>query len=405
MRQGINKDNIKYFYIISMTIAFIPRYGDVYVNRHIQLCIGAFWILYVFLEIAINKFRFNVKYNKDVLWMMSSYLVPPLILHAWTIMLMMLGMLSWEYFTTNFGTYIPIMLAISSIYIWGRNAFRVNFYALVLAYIISVTSSIILVSPKIVVDALALAFLGRGVYGYSSAYLELHDIVLPIGFVLTYYIFSNDKLSRKNVVIIICTIFIMILGLKRISVFGVFLAVIFHKIIKRFPKRTQYKICRIAGIVGVGACFLFVWSLIAGDFFWTFIEPLNINFMGRIYYWRALAERCVFSPAFLGLGRNYSYLLFSSELRYMKVGAAHSDILKMYAENGFFMFAYWLWHYLLHMTKRYKKRFSINSSVIYFGISIYLFTMYLTDNVETYFASILFSIIIPVSHALRYDRK
>ena len=126
--------------------------------------------------------------------------------------------------------------------------------------------------------------------------------------------------------------------------------------------------------------------------------------MGRTYYWRALAERCVFSPAFLGLGRNYSYLLFSSELSYMRVGAAHSDILKMYAENGFFMFAYWLWHYLLQMTKRYKKRFSINSAVVYFGISIYLFTMYLTDNVETYFASILFSIIIPVCHALRYDR-
>ena len=86
------------------------------------------------------------------------------------------------------------------------------------------------------------------------------------------------------------------------------------------------------------------------------------------------------------------------------MGAAHSDILKMYAENGFFLFAYWLWHYLMYMTKRYRVRFSQDSALVYFGITIYLFTLYITDNVETYFAAIIFSIIIPICHALRYDR-
>lgn len=74
----------------------------------------------------------------------------------------------------------------------------------------------------------------------------------------------------------------------------------------------------------------------------------------------------------------------------MKVGAAHSDILKMYAENGFIFFTYWLFHYLLNLTKQYKEKFSVDAAVTYFGITIYLFTVYFKDNVETYFASIMF---------------
>lgn len=89
----------------------------------------------------------------------------------------------------------------------------------------------------------------------------------------------------------------------------------------------------------------------------------------------------------------------------MKVGVAHSDILKMYAENGFIFFTYLLFYYLLNLTKWYKEKFSVDADVVYFGITIYLFTIYFTDNVETYFASILFSIIIPASHALKCRKK
>ena len=87
----------------------------------------------------------------------------------------------------------------------------------------------------------------------------------------------------------------------------------------------------------------------------------------------------------------------------MRVGGVHCDILKMYAECGFFVFGYWLWHYLISMIKRYKKRFSIDAAVLYFGLTIYLFVLYLTDNVEIYFASIIFSIIIPFCYALKQE--
>lgn len=399
-----NSNTIKFLYVISLTVSFIPSLGDIVLSKYIQFGIGLFWILFAFLEkVTLNKVRTISNDKSDLKWMVKFYFVPTVIIHIWTIILMAVGVLSWTNFTTNIGTYIPTLLAISSIYIFGEKALKINFYALASAYVISVVSSAVLIGPGIILDGFLKSLGLGGTLNFN--YLELHDIVLSIGLVLTYYIFSNDKLTRKNFVLIILTLIIMILGLKRISVLAVILAVMFHHVIKRFKPETQYRFCRLAGITLMAGCFLFVWLLISGDDFWKIVEPLGINFMGRNYYWKALAERCEFSPTFLGLGRNYSYLLFSGELSYMHVGAAHSDILKMYAENGFIIFTYWLFHYLLKLTKSYKDMFSVDAAVVYFGIALYLFTIYFTDNVETYFAAIMFSIIIPANHAIRSKEK
>lgn len=400
-----NQSFVSFLYIISMIIAFTTRYGDILISKYVQLSIGAFWILYVFLTMAINRFNFNSKYRRDIPWMLRSYLVPSIVLHLWTILLMIIEILSWDYVTSNASVYIPTLLAISSIYLFGEKAFKYNFIALVSSYVLSVLSSAILVGSRIFLYAIMDAYFDtRGILGLSVNYLELHDTVLAIGFVLIYFIFSNEKLTKRNLILIVSTLMIMTLGLKRVSVLGVILAVIFHKVVKGLPENKQYKWCRFAGLVALICCYIFVWVFIEGTGFWDIIAEFGINPRGRSYYWTALAGRCEFSPEFLGLGRNYSYILFGGELSYMRVGAAHCDILKMYAENGFMFFAYWLWHYLLRMTKRYKKRFSMNSALIYFGITIYLFTLYLTDNVEVYFASIIFSIVIPVCHALKNDR-
>lgn len=402
MEKNKNRIATIWLYTLSMVVAYIPRYGRITVGKTLQLSIGLFWLLLAFLRMVVNRFRFNTEYKRDIPWMVGSYLVPSMVLHLWTIVLMIFGVLPWENLTTNISTYIPILLAISSVYMFGKNALRLNFYALAFAYFISVALSAVFIGLSVIPDGVVKAFGGKGVL--KANYLELHDIVLSIGFVLIYYIFSKEKLTKRNVGTILLTVLIMLLGLKRISVLGVFLAVLFHKIVKRYSPKLQYKICRIAGVIAIICCFLFVWFLINAEDFLAFFEQLGVNLKGRNYYWVALATRCEFSPTFLGLGRNYSYLLFSSELEYMNVGAAHSDILKMYAENGFFFFAYWLWHYLLNMTKRYKNRFSADVALVYFGAAVYLFTMYITDNVETYFASTIFSILVPVCYAMQHDR-
>ena len=397
-----NNQILSCIYIVSMTVAFLERLGDVYVSRNVGIVIGFFWILVALGRLLRNHFKLRNLGRNDLSWMIKSYLVPQIVLHFWTVILMVFGVLSWTNLRSNLTVYVPIMLAFSAICIFKEKAYRYTLLALIASYFISVAISTVVIGPSIFVNAIEEGWFGKTIS--KTNYLEIHDTVLSIGFIITYYLFGIKKLTKKNIIFIIAALLIMILGVKRITVLAVILSVFFHAIINIFSEKRQIKICFIAGIIAFLICYLFVYLLIKGDWLWAQIVAAGINTRGRFYYWNALASLCKFSPSFLGLGRAYSYILFSTEWSYMKVGAAHCDILKMYAENGFVLFGYWLWHFLIRMPKRYIKNYSMNSAIVYFGTTIYLFMMYFTDNVETYFASIIFSIMIPVCHALAHDR-
>lgn len=402
-----NNKNLKkitnFLYILSMTIAFIPNLGTYKISKNVGLIIGLFWICYAFYVYVGKKGKFKFGMNRDILWLIRSYFIPPFILHLWTILLMIFGIIPWNYFSTNLGTYIPILFSIASIFLFGEKVFRWIFISLVFAYSISTISSTIFIGFKIYKNAFYDLFYNSPFLEIN--YLELHDIVLAIGFVLIYYIITDNKMTKQNLKIIFATLIIIFLGFKRIAGLGIVITTIFYKLIKRFSPKAQFRGCQIFGFLGILICFFFVWFIKNNSLLWLALDNLGINSRGRSSYWVALAEECDFSPSFLGKGRNYSYFLFSHELSYLHVGAAHCDILKMYVENGFFFFAYWLWHYLFRMTKRYCKRFSIESGIIYFGLTIYQFLLYFTDNVETYFITIIFSITMPVCYALKKDRS
>ena len=93
--------------------------------------------------------------------------------------------------------------------------------------------------------------------------------------------------------------------------------------------------------------------------------------------------------------------ILNTTLSYLRVGGVHSDIIKMYVENGFILFGIWLWYYLIYILKFYKKTYGIKEAVLYFGVVIYLFTLYLTDNVEVYFICQIMATMIPITYALK----
>ena len=123
--------------------------------------------------------------------------------------------------------------------------------------------------------------------------------------------------------------------------------------------------------------------------------------MGRNYYYQAIMKYATFSPGFIGIGRNVVTKILNSELSYLNVGGVHSDIIKMYVENGFILFGLWLWYQLIFMLKFYKKEYGDNVAILYFGFLIYLFTLYLTDNVEVYFICQILVTMLPITYALK----
>ena len=390
-----------------MILAFTTRYGDYRVGFYLQIFVGAFWTLIAFMQLWINKFKFKGIYASDFIWLLKVYLVPHFVIHLYTLFLMMIGKVDWNYFTTNATVYIPTLLAIFSLYLFGVDAYKYNCISLLCSWCLSVIASTVLkgfaIFPHAVLQAYINPYDMTG--GLTINYLELHDLVLAIGYILIFFIFTNAKLTRRNFFCLVMVFLVMGLGMKRVTILGLILVIIFNMVLKRFTENRKYKFCLVSGWMAFIICYLYIYILSKGDLFFEFIENFGINVMGRNYYFQAIMKYAEFTPSFLGIGRNVVTQLLNNELSYLKVGGVHSDIIKMYVENGFILFGIWLWYYLIHMTKAYKKKYGITEAILYFGLIIYTFTLYLTDNVEIYYICQIFSILIPATYALKQKKQ
>ena len=387
-------------YVVSMIIAFTTRYGDVMLGYEHQIIIGALWVMSGIISVLYKNKR-NIRVQ-NYRWGVKIFLIPHIIIHLYTIVLMMLGKVSFSYFTTNMTVYIPTMVAITSVYFFGKNAFKYNAMAVIGSWTLSIIVSLILKGPAIIPQAIIQAYIDPySTYGgIQHNYFELHDLVLGIGYIFVFYLFTQQKVNKRNLLIGFATLLILTLGMKRITVIGIFLAFVFHFLIRRMKDKNQLKVCLLAGWAAFVVCYLFIFILSQGSLLFEILGKYDINFAGRNYYYQAIMKYSSFSPTYLGIGRNVVTQIFNSELSYMRVGGAHSDVIKMYVENGFILFGLWLWYYLINVTKQFRNHYGSKTAITYFGLTIYTFTLYLTDNIEIYFICQILSISISLCYAI-----
>lgn len=410
MKSSIAKYNNKSFvllFIISMTFAFTSRYGDLELGFQLQLIIAMLWIILGGCKFSINKFRFRGLFKEDYCRLLKLFLLPLIVIHLYSVFLMFIGKVDWKYLTSNLTVYVPTLLAITAIYLLGTKAYLYTCVALLLSWLISVGSSFVLKGPGIFVHAILQAYIDPfdQSYDFSANYLELHDLVLSVGYILVAFLFSNSKLTKKQFLILFMFFIILILGMKRITVLGIIFVISFYEFINRFSDKKKYKFCILFGTIGVITCYLYVYIFTEGSFFYDYISSHGINMMGRNYYYKEILNLASFSPTFIGIGRNAVTQILTTKLSYLHVGGVHSDVIKMYIESGFILFGIWLWYYLIYLLKIFKKYYGVNAAVLYFGVIIYKFTLYLTDNVEIYFISQILSIMIPVTYVLKLKKS
>lgn len=390
-----------YLYIISMSIAYTTRYADITLGFHLQVIIGLLWIAYAICKYIKNGCCFSGKHNKISLFI-KIYFIPKLLIHLYTIVLMLLGKVEWKYFSSNLTVYVPTLLAVLSVYLFETKALKYNIYALIISWLTSIGTSLLIKGPGIFVYAIKQAYFDTAT-NQSINYLELHDMMLALGFIAVFYYVAQLKMTKSSFFMLFSVILMMILGMKRIAVLGVILVIVMHAIIKRSSKKWQYKMCLIAGVIAIVVCYLFIYILASGDLFFDILSRFGIHPMGRNYYYKAIMNYAEFDVSFLGIGRNAITYILNNELSYLRVGGVHSDIIKMYVENGFVMFGIWLWYYLIKVTQIYKNHFGVKSAVMYFMLTAYNFILYFTDNVEIYFTCQILSVILPIIYAIKQD--
>ena len=367
-------DPIPFLYVLSLAIAFTTRYGDVEIGYKHQLVIGAFWIFFILIKLIQNKFLFqySARFNSSVfLKSVKLYIFPHIILHLYTVFLMFIGVVSWSNFTSNLTVYVPTLLAIFSLYFFKNRSLHYFFYSYLLSWGMSVCISLFTKGPLIFVQAIYQTYINSegSVCGIQANYFELHDLVLASGYIVIYYFWKKRKLTINNLIFISFVILIFFLGMKRVALLGILLFFIFKLCLDKFIKNNSFKFCIFIGWLGIFFCYFYVFIFSIGDDFFNLLNNFGINPMGRNYYYGAVLAYSSFSIDFYGIGRNVVTYLLNNELSYLRVGGVHSDVIKMYVENGFILFGFWLWYYLVFITKFYKRNFGTTCSSYYFSFN------------------------------------
>ncbi len=387
-----------WLYILTMIVAFTPRYGTYTIGYKEPLLVGGLWVAVACLRLLRKKHRADTALLKNLGFFLCVYLIPHVITHAYTVVLMLLGKVEWSYMTSNATVYIPVLIVLSVVYLFGAKALRYTLIAMIGAFVLSMVSSVILVGPHIIPDAIIQAYFDQAA---AKNYLELHDIVLAIGYIMVYYLYRGRKLERRDIAFLVCAVSIGILGMKRIVVLAILACLAFAALVYILPKKVRYKVCIVGGVGMLVGCFAFLWLLSEGDLFFNLMQKLHINTMGRIYYYREVMALSDFHILYPGLGRNVVTQLLTSEMSYLRVAGVHSDIIKMYVENGFVMYGLWSAYHLVGLPALLRKRFGDKAAVMGFAVTMYSFLLYLTDNIEVYFVCQILAMMIPICYALR----
>ena len=385
---------LKVLYILSMAIAFTSKYGNIEVSYRPQIAIGVIWCFLGCVKFIHDGFSFKGTYGKELKIFLKVYLIPHVVIHVYTIALILLGMIEKKYLTTNLTVYVPAILSVTVIYLFGASAFKITYIALMLSWVLSFFCSITVGGVSVVMDAIK-----QGYFGYSVRnYLELHDMVFGLGYVILFISFTKKKADRYSIFLTITSTLIILLGVKRIQIAALLLIFLINIVFKFISVKLQYKLSTLGCMVFFLGSYIFIYLMSDESIVRSISEIVDMK--GRNYYYTTILELSEFKITYPGIGRNVITRLLTTKYDYMHVGGVHSDIIKMYVENGFMLFGFWLWYYLVHIRHFFLKVYGYKAAIVYSIFAIYTFILYFTDNVEIYFITQMMNMILMMKMVL-----
>lgn len=361
--------------VISLSIAFSSRIGYFTMPNSITYSIMLFWVaVALYRKLSVSKKDRYVSVISSVF--ISDNFSITLFIYLYTMLLIAFELTESRFLSTNIQSFINAVSAVSIFYLFKKDAFKYSVISLAITYLIAITGSL----------------------ASGSAFFEFHDLAFGSGFLVIYYFMCKDRLYRKDVKWVILILIITLLAFKRIEI-GALVVVVFLHFLLNLISESKQRIVLIASscalVIGI-----YMYIIICSNrAITTFFSSLGLDMMGRQYYYTIFNNYASLTPSFLGIGRNAMAVLFTHEYSYMNVGNIHSDILRMYAECGFYVFPLWLYIYLYHFPKKIDKALGFRTMKVFALCTFYLFITYFTDNTELYLVTRYFYILVPIQIA------
>ncbi|WP_461227195.1 O-antigen ligase family protein [Lacticaseibacillus suihuaensis] len=376
---------LKVLFIATMTVAFTLKFNGSQISYTLQIAAGLVWLAVAGGRLALQnllaKRRFTV--SRLLVWM----LVPWVLIFLWPLILWGFWppqLVDASYYARFFNNATLILVAILAAYLaaatfGGDNALHLSFYALGAAILVN----LLVVVPQFDWRTLAAYPLNvlRGDYVWQSPLWNLADKLetqgptMTAGLFFLYFLwFDRDDAAQKRWLLVAAATVALLIGFKRTAVVGLLLATAAVWLLSRKRLRLTTAIAILAGgaIVLLGG---YVFLLDSGAL--TPISAfLHLDMMGRAGIYSTLVQLFSFDPLFAGLGFTYVAKTMYDTIQF----EAHSEIVRMYAELGFFPFFAWLGYELAWLPTALLRHVDRRAARLFLVAVIYVFGTYLTEN-------------------------
>lgn len=331
------------------------------------------------------------------------------VMAGWSMLLWALDLQQARYLSRGISTLAYALLALAFAcaagYLFGAKAIDLTFYGMCLANTAIVLESIRYFGPSAFWEGLVV-FVRSGGVETSPAIkaLEVHDLTFAFGLMLVYYLLYARGLRRVGHALAAALFFL--LGFKRIALIALAVVLLAAGLRHLCPARHRAAFARVVGLAGCLGCFFYVYAIRAGLFAYI-TETFGIDTLGRTQLTVAFADAYTFSPAFRGHGigwvtRRISLLtaqgigIFGTH----SFGGLHNDLVTLYIELGFWVFAFWLGYSWFCKVRWCRSCCGARAARLLLDCTLYLFVTYTTDNTAFYCYVNTVFLLLPLAEAL-----
>ena len=374
---------------IIMTVMFYLREGDIKVGGFgvMYYYIAAIFLVGIaFIDLLLrpNIKRFNILINGSMIYIMP-YLIPLIdsfciwIIHYNDASNMQRGL---QY---TFYQILQILTATAVVYVCGSKGVWLWLMALALANGITFVEVVLEYGLPQTFNSFWILLLtfGNDTRAEMRA-LEIHDTTFSYGPFLILLLIYRNKIKHWKLYLIIQTFFFL-LGLKRIAIAAIVLAVILVEILSRKKQKLVSRFVHIVWIFAIIGQLVYIWLVHAGLFNW--LEEMGLDTKGRDLIYQYVIKQYDFDITFFGRGLGFSQLEWDVGGRWqtqLRQDAYHNDYLKMFVEIGFIPYIMWIWTHIWYRFDKFFK-FNRNTGLVFFAVMIYTLINYMTDNTFYYF--------------------
>lgn len=285
---------------------------------------------------------------------------------------------------------IAALVAFSTLYLFGRGGIWYQLIAMCLGNTLIVAQVVARGGMSAFIQELVTLLTTFGeVTGPMMHETEVHDLTFSFGpYAVLLGLYMEPKKARWWIACAaVC--FYMLVGLKRIEIGAIVIAVAMCYALKWMQDNTVKKLGNIFCVATLILSFAYIVAIHEGLF--DTLESMGMDTKGRDMLYRYVARQYSISPTFLGRGLGFSSTawdltgLIGPEWRGVHQDAYHNEFVRMYVEVGFFGYIVWFIFYLPVRLSYMWKHGGKRAGILTLAFSIYCMITYATDNTLYYY--------------------